>query len=166
MRPGDLAGLLGGLALGVLEVGRHGDDRVGDGLAEVGLSVPLQFLEYARGDLLRRVLLAVDVDRPVGAHVALDRPDRPVDVGDCLALGDLADQDLAVLGEGHDGRGRPGAFGVGDDGGLAALEDGDDGVGRPQVDTDRTCHGFRSSAEVGIFLRTTIGHMWSVWQQP
>ena len=119
---GDLAGLLGGLALGVLEVGRHGDDGVGDGLAEVGLGVALELLQHPRGDLLRGVLLAVDVDRPVGAHVALDRADGPVDVGDGLALGDLADQHLAVLGEGDDGRGGPRALGVRDDGGLAALQ--------------------------------------------
>jgi hypothetical protein len=80
-------------------------------------------------------------DRPALAHVPLHRADGAVDVGDGLALGDLADQHLAVLGEGHDGRGRPGALGVRDDGGLAALQDRDDGVGRPQVDTDRTCHG-------------------------
>ena len=101
----DLAGLLGGLALGVVEVRRDGDDGVGDGLAEVGLRVALELLEDAGADLLRGVVLAVDLGGlPVGAHVALDRPDRAVDVGDGLALGDLADEHLAVLGERDDGR--------------------------------------------------------------
>ena len=137
----DLAGFLRRLALGVAEVGRDGDDGVRDGLAEVGLRVALQLHQYARGDLLRRVLLAVDVDGPVGAHVALHRTDGAVDVGDCLALGDLADQHLTALGEGDDRRRGAGAFGVGDDSGLATLEDGDDRVGGAEVDADCSCHG-------------------------
>jgi hypothetical protein len=30
-QPGDLAGVFGGVALGIVEVSRHGDDRLGDG---------------------------------------------------------------------------------------------------------------------------------------
>ena len=123
LEAGDLAGLLGGGALGVVEVGGHGDDGLVDRVAEVGLGVALELHQRAGRDLLRGVVLAVDVDLPVGAHVALDRADRAVGVGDGLALGHLADEDLAVLGEGDDRRGGAGALGVGDDDGIAALED-------------------------------------------
>jgi hypothetical protein len=46
--------------------------------------------------------------------VALDGPDRAIRVGDGLALGDLADQDLAVLREPDDRRrgAAPSAFGM------------------------------------------------------
>ena len=40
VQTGDLAGVHGGLALGVIEVGRDRDDGLGDPLAELGLSVP------------------------------------------------------------------------------------------------------------------------------
>lgn len=72
--------------------------------------------------------------------MALDGADGAVNVRDRLALGHLADEDLAVLGEGDDGRRGPGALGVGDDGGLAAFQNADDGVSGAQVDADRTCH--------------------------
>ena len=85
--------------------------------------------------------LAVDVDRPVGAHVALHRPDRAVGVGDRLALRDLADEDLAGLRERDHRRGGAGALGVGDDDGLARLEDRDDRVGGAEVDADGLGHG-------------------------
>jgi len=142
VEPGDLAGLLGRVPLGVVEVCRHRDDGVGHRLAEVGLCVPLELHEGAGADLLSGVALAVDVvGLPVRAHVALDRTDGPLDIGDRLTLGDLADEDLAVLAEGDDARGGPAALRVGDDGRLPALEDGDSRVGGAEVDADRTCHG-------------------------
>ncbi len=109
-------------------------------VAEVGLGVALELLEDARRDLLGGVLGAVDVDGPVLAHVALDRADGALGVGDRLTLGDLADQHFAGLGEADDRRGRATAFGVGDDDGLARLQDADHRVGGSQVDSDCLCH--------------------------
>ena len=121
-------------------------DRVGDLLAEVGLRVPLQLLQHEGADLLGAVVLVVDLDLPVRAHVALDGADGAVDVGDGLALGDLADQHLAALRERDDRGGRPRTLGVGDDGGFPTFEYGDDGVGRSEVDADCTSHDAISSS--------------------
>ena len=136
----DLAGVLGGLTLGVVEVCRAGDDGIGDGLAEVRLGVPLQLHQDLRGDLLRRPLLAVDLDGPVGAHVTLHGADGAIDVGHGLTLGDLADQDLAGLTERHHGRRGARAFGVHDDGGLATFKGRDAGIRSTQINTNCTCH--------------------------
>ena len=59
VEPGDPAGILRRLALGVVEVGRDGDDRLGDLLAEVRLRVTLQLLEDHRADLRRAEPLVV-----------------------------------------------------------------------------------------------------------
>ena len=132
------------MALGVVEVRGNGDDGIRHRVAEVLLGVALQLLEDAGGDLLRGPLLAVDLEAPVGAHVALDARDGAVDVGDGLALRGLADEHLAVLGERDDGRGRAEAFGVRDDLGLAALEHAHDGVRGSEVDSNSTCHVYLS----------------------
>jgi hypothetical protein len=131
LEPGDLAGVLGGLALGVIEIGGDGDDRLVDLFAELGFGVGLELGEDHRGDLggAEALGFAVDVDLDghvavgggddlvghalqfvlnlgeLAAHETLDRENRVGRVGDGLAFGGLADQTLAILGEGHDGRG-------------------------------------------------------------
>ena len=142
LEPGDLTGLFGRGALGVVEVRRHGDDGLGDDVARVGLGVALELHQRAGADLLRGVALAVDlVALPRRAHLALDAAERTVRVGDGLALGDLADEHLTGLAERHHAGRGAGAFGVGDDDRFACLEEGDDAVGRPEVDSDCLGHG-------------------------
>ena len=141
VQPGDLAGVLGRLALGVVEVGRDRDHRVGDGLAQIRLGVGLQLLEDHRAQLRRGVVLAVDLhanvvvralDDLVGddlhllrdlvelaAHEALDREDRVLRVRDLLPACRRADEPLTVPREADHGRGRPPALGIRDHGRLA-----------------------------------------------
>ena len=65
----DLAGLLRGLALRVVEVRGHRDDRLGDGVAEVRLGVALQLAQDLGADLLGR---STPCRRPRGTS-----PSRP-----------------------------------------------------------------------------------------
>ena len=163
-KAGDLAGVLGRLALGVVEVSGNGDHRLGDGLAEIGLGGFLHLLEDEGRDLRRAVILAAGVDPGVAvralddlvghqlgvllgdriveaaADQALDRENRIVGVGDRLALGRLADQPLTVLGEGDDRRRGARALAIFDDLRLAAFHHGDAAVGRAQVDPDDLGH--------------------------
>ena len=138
--PRDLAGVLRRLPLRVVEVRGHGDDGFGDPLAEIRRSVVDELLQDHRADLLRRVVLAVDLDLMVRAHVPLDRGDRAVGVGDGLALRKLTDEPFAGLRERHDRRSRSRSFGVGDDGRALPFHHGDDGVRRAEVDSDHFCH--------------------------
>ena len=118
---GDLAGILGGLALGVVEIGRNGDDRLLDLLAEIGFRRLLHLLQDHRRNLRGRLLLAAGLDPGVAivalhdlvgdellvllgdriviaaADQALDREDGVFGIGDRLALCRLADQTFVAV---------------------------------------------------------------------
>ena len=157
---GDLAGVLGGLALGVVEVGGDGDDGVLDLLVEVGLGGLLHLLEDEGTDLRGGELLTVGVLNPgvavgvaddleghgldvllgggvveAAADEALDGVEGGGGVGDGLALGGVADELFFTL-EGDDGGGGAEAFGVFDDTGLVTFHDGNAGVGGTEINTD------------------------------
>jgi len=159
---GDLAGVAGGLTLGVVEVGRNRDDGVGDLLAQERLGVRLELLKGHRADLGRRVLLAVRLDPHVAVraandlvrhdrhllvdlgvlatHEALDAEDGVLRVGHRLPLRDGADQPLAGLGERDHRRGGAAALRVRQHLGLTAGEHGHARVRGPEVDSDRLSH--------------------------
>ena len=149
-QPGDLAGVLGRLPLGVVEVGRHGDHGLVHLVAQVGLGRLLELAQDHGRDFRRRVLAIVDLDLDVlvraaddlvghdllfggdlvvpAAHEALDGIDGPPRVGDRLPLGRLADERFALVVEGDDAGGEPVSFLVGNDLRFFALHDGNDGI--------------------------------------
>lgn len=152
------------MTLGVVKVGRDSDYRLGDGLAEIVLGGFLHFHQHARRDLRRRHLLVVDsdpgvtivgADDLVGHHfdIALHdvifeaTPDQALDgkqgvlgVGHRLAFCRLADQDLTIIGVGHDGGRGAITLAVFDNAWLVALHDSHAGVGGPEVYTDNLTH--------------------------
>ena len=151
LKAGDLAGILGGLALGVVEVGGNGDHRLGDGFTEVFAGVFRQLAQHLGTHLLGGELLVqhralhldvgarlldaiahflrlfVDLVDPT-ADEALDRIESVLGIHHRLTLGDLAHQLILVFGVGHHGRGRAEPFGVGYHSWLAALHHGDTAI--------------------------------------
>jgi len=169
VQTGDLAGVLRGLALRVVEVGGNGDDGVGHLLPQVILG-GLFHLHEDEGRYFRRAVAAVpdgDLGIAVGGFsdlegndslVVLNFPggelpaDEPLDgvdgilgVGDGLPLGGLTHEPLPLVGEGHHRRRRPAAFLVRDDGGVTAFHDGHAGVRRAQIDSDHFSHDAQTS---------------------
>ena len=166
---GDLAGVLGGLALGVVEVGGNGDDGLGDGFAKAHLGVGLELREDHRGNLRRAEGLgfAFDFYLDVGvavagandlvgdalqlfldlvelaAHEALHRVDGVARIGHRLSFGGFAYKALAVFREGDDRGGRAFAFGVFENQRLAALHDGHAGIRRAQINAKNLSHSVR-----------------------
>ena len=76
-------------------------------------------------------------------------------IGDGLAAGRLADEDIALVGERDDARRQPIAFRVGDDLRFFAFHHGDDRVGRAQVDADDF---FASSHVFPLLEKVARGH--------
>ncbi len=182
----DLAGILGCLALRVVEVGGNRDDGLRDLFTEVGFGGFLHLLKDHRGYLRGGIAGALGLD-PGVAIIALDdlvgnetlvlldelvvvaAADEALDgeqgvfrVGDGLALCRLAGQALAIIIEGDDRRGRARAFRIFNDLRVLAVHDGYAGIGRPEVDTDYFSHvilSFKRTAGThsGILLAAPNG---------
>lgn len=129
VKTGNLTGVLGGLTLLVVEVGRDSDNGVLQGLANEGLSGLLHLSEDETTDLRRRVLLALSLEPCVAVGVLDDLVGDLLDIALNLSVGELAtdqtlggeegvlgiddgltlggntDKTLALLGETDDGRG-------------------------------------------------------------
>ena len=164
-KAGDLAGVLGGLTLRVVEIGGNGDDGLIDLLAEMGFRGLFHLLQNESGDLRGRIGLAVGFDPGVAvgclddlvgdkllvlldhrivvaaADEALDREEGPLGIGHRLALGGLADEALAIIAEGDDRRGRPHALGVLDDFRCLAIHYGDARIRGAEIDPNDLSHG-------------------------
>ena len=145
VQAGNGACVLGCLTLAVVEVGRHSDDSLGNGLAQISLGVSLQLLQDHSADLLGSVLLAVQGHLVIGAHEALDGSDGVLGVGDGLTLCHLTHQTVAGLGEADHRRGGACTLRVCDNNGLAALHDSHAAVGSTKVDTNDLTHNENSS---------------------
>ena len=163
LKPGDLAGVLGGLTLGVVEVGRNRDDRLVDLFAEIAFRRLLHLLKDERRYLAGRVLFALDLDPGVaisaindgvGHHTlvlldhrvvvpatdqAFDGKERVFGIGDSLTLGRLPDKTFVIRKTDNRWRG-PSAFRVFDDLRLRPVHDGDTGVRGSKVDTNDFGH--------------------------
>ena len=172
IQAGDGPGVFSGLALGVVKVSRHGDDRLADFFAQFGLGVLADFLEDERGNLRGGVGLAGHFDMGVAigglddlvgqfaqgplhfaiavfaAHQPLDRKDGVFRVGHRLPLGDLAHIALIAAGvDRHDRGGNARPFGVFHHQRLAGVDHRRHRVGGTQVYAQDFCH-FRYSLTV------------------
>ena len=152
---------LGGVAVGVIEIGGDGDDGLGDFLTDFRLGIGLELAEdhacdflggvgfafasdfyfdvgVAIGggdDLVGHALVGIGELRELAADEALGREDGVFRVGDGLAFCGLADETFAVLGECDHGRSGAGTPGVFKNSGLAAVHDGHAGVCGAEVDS-------------------------------
>jgi len=148
VEPGDLRGVLGGDAGGVVEVGGDGDDDVADLLAEGLPGRRGEVPEDERRDVLGQVLPVAVVDEGgfPASHLPFDEGDVVVGPQGGHVLGDRPDDRLPVVEEDHRGRQAPrlafqvvpGDPAVGRVGGVRpqAFEDGDRLAETPGVEQD------------------------------
>ena len=162
LEPGDLPGVAGGLALGVVEVGGDRDHRLTHRFAQVFFGQTLELTQDRGRDLLGgerfvsdrdlAVVLGLAGDRvgdelffaadfaAAAADETLDGVDRAFGVEHLLIAGGFADDRLAVVEE-RDHRGHELlAVGRADDLRTAVTVHRDDGVGGAEIDSDDFGH--------------------------
>ena len=168
----DAAGVLGGLTLCVIEVGRHGDHGFGHGLAQEVLSGLLHLAQHFCGYLRGRQLLAAHFHPGVAvvslgdgeghqvdvllhflfvelaANQTLGGKDGVLGVGNSLALGRCTHQNLTVFQVSNDRRRGARTFAVFDHAGVVAFHHSHAAVGGAQVNTDNFSHLNAPNSEI------------------
>ena len=147
MQASDFTGVLGGLALTVIEIRRHSDDRAIHFLAQIIFGHFLQLLQNHGANFWRRVFLAANfhldqILRATGdrvghhllfalnfamtaTHEALDTEHGVLWIGHLLMARGLANQSLALLGKSNHAWRCAAARRVDQHFGLTTLHDGD-----------------------------------------
>ena len=117
----DLTSILGCLSLCIIEVCRYSDNCFGYFLAQIVLSICFQFLKDHCGDLLRRIVLSVNVYSVISSHMSLNRGNSLLSVGNCLTFCRLTNQTLTGLCECHDRRCGSCSFCICNNGGFSTF---------------------------------------------
>ena len=158
LQTGDLSGVLRGLPLSIVEIGRHGDHGFVHLVPEVRFGRLFQLTQDLGGNFLRRVPRAIDLDvhivlriphHLVGYHLLfrldfvvppshepLNRIHRVVRVGDRLAPRRFAHQHLAFGRERHHARRQPVSLSVRDHLRICPLHNGYHRIRCSQIDSD------------------------------
>ena len=153
----DLTGVLGRLALLVVEVGGNGNNGLGNLLAQERLGILFKLAKNHSRNFLSRVSLIADLDGGVAvsrandlvrhhldfvghfvepaADETLDRVNRRLRVRNGLTLSSLTNENFARLGECNDRRCCTLTFLIGDNRSLAAFHNGHTAVGGTQVNS-------------------------------
>ena len=170
----DLARILCRIALGIVEVSRDGNDRLGDRLAQVGFGIALDLGQDHGRNLRRAVFLLIEgyahvtVGRCVhrvgdalasalyfgiiclAAHETLDRKDRVLRICDRLVARHATDDPLVVFINSDYRGNKTLPLSRGDDDRFAALHNSRDRVGGAEVDANDFCHNKFSSVRVQV----------------
>ena len=168
---GDAAGVLGGLPLGVVEVGRDRDHGLRDRLAQMRFGVLLELAQHEGGNLRRREGLLAELnpdDRfavrrdaegeqlqlvlhvgDAAAHQALHRIDGAVGLVDEQRARPVSrPRSRPTAGQRHDARNQAVAILAGDDLGRGQVHVGDQAVGGAEVDADDPLGGRLSEIDL------------------
>lgn len=129
LKKGDIEGIIGGMKMGVVEVGRKSDEGMSKGLEKVGLRSLINIMKDNRGDMRRRIFIEVKIEKGIEIveiedivrkkiivigenRIVIEKENKEIEgkkgelrVGEGMKIRRMKREELVKIGEGDDRRG-------------------------------------------------------------
>lgn len=129
LKKGDIEGIIGGMKMGVVEVGRKSDEGMSKGLEKVGLRSLINIMKDNGGDMRRRIFIEVKIEKGIEIveiedivrkkiivigenRIVIEKENKEIEgkkgelrVGEGMKIRRMKREELVKIGEGDDRRG-------------------------------------------------------------
>ncbi len=153
LKPCNLTGIFGSLALSIGKIGRHSNNRFIYFFPKITFRIFFQLLQHHSRNFLRSIIFFINFNRMISPHLPFNRGNSSFRIGDGLALSNLPHQQFSRFTKRYYGRRDSFAFNISNYLRFPTFHYCNHRVCCPKVNTDNFTHFISSCLNSIISLK-------------